>query len=264
MQIRDGEENKSGARAFVEAIGPGAVGRCAWETDQASRDLELLWWIGRHRFVTAEQIAARLGCSVQRARARVRRLEQHGLVGCERAHLSQSRAVFLTGRGHGLLGLPRRRAPRAQIQREHEATIVDLALELERRAGASTLVLTERECRQHDRAAADGHRYGVAIAGAGRGDQHRWPDLVIQTPTGRTAVELELTPKGTSRLRAIIAATAPAATPKWSSSPRARRCMPASPSWPGPAAQPSCPGCSAWTSARSPSCARRRRREHAR
>ena len=46
---------------FSDGIGPGAIGRCDWETEQAQTDLELLWWIGRFRFVTAEQIAERLG-----------------------------------------------------------------------------------------------------------------------------------------------------------------------------------------------------------
>jgi DNA-binding MarR family transcriptional regulator len=194
------------AKTFMDGVDPGAVGRCGWEVDQTRRDLELLWWIGRFRFVTAEQIASRLGCTVQRANARARRLEQHGLVGRERTHLSQPRAVFLTGRGHELLGLPRRRSPRAQIQREHEAAIVDLALALETRLPPGTVVLTERECRQHDHTATGPPRYGAQIAGAGtgRGDRRRWPDLVITSPSGRTAVELELTPKGTSRLRAII------------------------------------------------------------
>ena len=189
----------------MEGIGPGAIGRCHWETEQTHQDLELLWWIGRFRFVTAEQIAVKLGCSVQRANARARRLEKLALVGRERAHPSQPRAVFLTGRGHELLGLPRRRAPRAELRRDHEAAIVDLALELDRRAGAATTVLTERECRQHDANAGAHARYSVQVVGDGRGDQRRWPDLVVSASAGRVAVELELTPKGTRRLQAIVA-----------------------------------------------------------
>lgn len=48
-------------------------------------------------------------------------------------------------------------------------------------------------------------RYSVAVVGDGRGDQRRWPDLVLSTPAGCIAVELELTPKGTRRLNAIVA-----------------------------------------------------------
>jgi DNA-binding MarR family transcriptional regulator len=189
----------------MQGVDPGLLGRCGWDVDDAQRDVEGLAWVGRFRFVTAQAIGERFGVSWQRANARVRRLERRGLVGCERAHVSQPRAVFLTGRGHELLGWPRRRPPRAEVQREHEAAIVALVTRLERDAGPATRVLTERECRQlevSDRAT----RYSVDVLGGGQRDRRRWPDVVVELDEGRRAIEIEFAPKGTARLRQIVGA----------------------------------------------------------
>jgi hypothetical protein len=185
----------------IDAVEPGSLGRCSWEVDEGRRDLEVLAWVGRFRFVTAQAIGERFGLSWQRANARVRRLERLGLVGCQREHVSQARAVFLTGRGHELLGWPRRRAPRAQVQREHEAAIIWLVTRLERDPGADVRVLTERECRRRE---ADGRvRYSVEVLdGASR---RRWPDVVVERGGERRAVEIEFAPKGSSRMAAIVA-----------------------------------------------------------
>ncbi|MDP9441379.1 MAG: hypothetical protein M3P34_04200, partial [Actinomycetota bacterium] len=68
----------------VFGVDPGWVGRCAWEVEEARRDVEVLAWAGRFRFVTGQAIAWRFGMSWQHANARVRRLERLGLLGCER------------------------------------------------------------------------------------------------------------------------------------------------------------------------------------
>ena len=182
-----------------EVVDPGLVGRCEWEVEQAGRDAEVLAWVGRFRFVTAQAIAARFGVSWQQANARVRRLERLGLLGGEREHVSQPRALFLTGKGHELLGWPRRRAPRAEVQREHEAAIVWLVTEFER-ADPRARVLTERECRRLDD--VNERRYSVDVGGRRR----RWPDVVIETARGRRAIEIEFAPKGSDRLRRIVMA----------------------------------------------------------
>jgi hypothetical protein len=183
-----------------EVVAPGLLGRCEWEADQAQLDVEVLAWVGRFRFVTAQAIAARFGVSWQQANARARRLERIGLLGGERAHVSQPQAIYLTGKGHELLGWPRRRAPRAQVQREHEAAIVWLVTELER-ADANAVVLTERECRQREGAGEP--RYSVAVA-VGGARSRRWPDVVVEYGMRRRAIEIEFSPKGTDRLRRIV------------------------------------------------------------
>jgi DNA-binding MarR family transcriptional regulator len=187
-----------------EDIGPGLVGRCEWELEQTRRDVEVLAWVGRFRFVTPKAISERFDVSWQQANARVRRMERLGLLGCERQHRTQPQAVFLTGKGHELLGFARRRPPRADVQREHEAAIVWLVTELERSADQGTRVLTERECRQRE-AADRADRFSVDVAHSGpRKDRRRWPDVVLETSEGRRAIEIEFAPKGSDRLQRII------------------------------------------------------------
>ena len=188
----------------VEAVDPGLLGRCAWDVEQAQRDVDVLAWVGRFRFVTSQAIGARFAVSWQQANARVRRLERLGLLGCQREHVSQPRAVFLTGKGHELLGWPRRRAPRAQVQREHEAAIVFLVCELERKE-SDARVLTERECRRLE-ADDSTRRYSVDVHEAGRGPVRRWPDVVVEKGSRRRAYEIEFAPKGTARLKPIVEA----------------------------------------------------------
>ena len=53
------------------------------------------------------------------------------VLGGQREHVSQPRAIFVTGKGHELLGWERRRAPRAEVQCEHEVAIIWLATHLE-------------------------------------------------------------------------------------------------------------------------------------
>ncbi|HEX8122458.1 MAG TPA: helix-turn-helix domain-containing protein [Solirubrobacteraceae bacterium] len=190
------------AAVECEILDPGLLGRCEWDAEQARRDCEVLAWIGRFRFVTAQAVADRFDVSWQQANARVRRLERLGLIGREREHVSQPHALFLTGKGHELLGRPRRRPPRAQVQREHEAAIVWLVTQLER-AEPSTRVLTERECRRLEH---DGQGSYSVHLGATGGSQRRWPDLVVEQGDARRAIEIEFAPKGTDRLRRIVEA----------------------------------------------------------
>jgi hypothetical protein len=66
-------------------------------------------------------------------------------------------------------------------------------------------VLTERECRRLE-AAGDGERYSVEILGGQQRDRRRWPDVVVDADGHRRAIEIEFAPKGTPRLKAIVAA----------------------------------------------------------
>ncbi len=184
-----------------EQVDPGLVGRAGWEVEEAQRDVEVLEWVGRFRFVTAKAIAEEFEVSWQRANARVRRLEREGLLGLERRYASQARAVFLTGRGATLLGWERHRAPRPDVHREHEEAIVWLVTQLERR-DEETTVLTERECRRLER--DTGRRYSVDVVGSSRNDRKRWPDVVLDHGTHRHAIEIEFAPKSAKRLQAIV------------------------------------------------------------
>jgi DNA-binding MarR family transcriptional regulator len=187
---------------LVAGLDLSLLGRASWERAEAARDLEVLAWIGRFRFVTAEAIGERFGVSWQRANARVKRLERVGLVGTARNHVSEARAVFLTGRACELVGLRRRRAPRPEVQREHEAAIVWLVTRLELE-GRADRVLTERECRRLER--VEDQRFSVDVAGR-YGQEKRWPDVVAEQGDQRIAFEIEFAPKGRERLRRIVEA----------------------------------------------------------
>lgn len=84
------------ARWTREVAGvPELVGRPGWNVAGAAEDLELLAWVGRFRFVTAELAAVRLGLTVQRARAR-------GCDDCARAGWSARRKRASLRRAPGI------------------------------------------------------------------------------------------------------------------------------------------------------------------
>lgn len=170
--------------------------------ERLRRDDELLAWIGRFRFVTATLVAERFGVSVEKTNKRIRRLAADGLLARRRGFPDEHYAIFLTGKGAARVGLPVRHAPRAEVQREHELCIVWLASRLER-VGHTTR--TDRECRQLEARTERRVRRSVDLeVNAGRRDRRRWPDLVVERPEGPLAIEIELTPKGSDRLAAII------------------------------------------------------------
>lgn len=178
---------------------------------EAERDREMLEWIARFRFVTAELLGERFALSPQRVNARLRRLEAAGLVARERAAATQARAAFVTGVGARRLGVRVRRAPRTNAQREHELAIVALVAHLERSHGARDhRVLTEREQRAAE--ADSTAQFSVELRPPARGELRRWPDAVIETPTARIAIELELSMKAPERLKRIVAGYAATTT----------------------------------------------------
>jgi hypothetical protein len=182
----------------------GAGRRTRWEHVEAERDLQLLRWVARFRFVTAAATAERFEVDVVNARRRLRRLEEMRVLGASRA--DGSAPLFYVARaGRERLGLPQRSAPRGDLQRSHELAIVEQVTRFERRAAAGVRVLTERECRRAE--ADDGERLHVTVRGDGpRGVSQRWPDIVLLDAEGRrVAVELEFAAKHTARLRRIIA-----------------------------------------------------------
>lgn len=135
----------------------------------------MLRWVGRFRFVTDELLADRFGVSRQQMNLRVRRLAAAGLV-ARTGPPMQPRLTMLTRRGARAVDLPVRRAPRTDQQRAHELALVWLVIQLER--AGDVLVRTERECRALE---AEGDvRYSVPVLRAGRAEERRWPDVVLE------------------------------------------------------------------------------------
>jgi hypothetical protein len=85
-------------------------------------------------------------------------------------------------------------------------TPIALVIQLEHPDGA--LVRTERECRTLE--ATEAGRYSVPVLRPGREEERRWPDVVLEANGRRSALELELSAKGTTRLQAIVDAYAAA------------------------------------------------------
>ncbi len=176
--------------------------------EQAERDQEILAWVARFRFVDASVLAERFEVSRQQINARLRRFEQAGLVARHSDAMGHGGTVTATHAGMTALGLPLRRPPRTDTQVRHELALTRLVARLERNQDATTTILTERQMRTAQ--AAGAMRFSVEVPGARGGTAQRWPDVVVVAEKRRLALELELTGKGTTRLRDIIAAYAAA------------------------------------------------------
>jgi len=197
-------EKKNEGKTGSQPAGMVVVLRGSRAKVEAERDREMLEWIARFRFVTAEVLAERFKLSPQRVNARLRRLETAGIIARESTATTSARAVFVTGVGARRLGLRVRRAPRTSAQREHELAIARLVAQLETAPGADRRrALTEREQRAAE--AQGSGTFSVELRpGSPRGERRRWPDVVLEGGP-RTAIELELSTKSPDRLKRIVA-----------------------------------------------------------
>ena len=179
-------------------------------------DLELLAFLAEHRFVLSEHAAALGRVTPQTANRRLAKLVGAGYVRREEVFSGQSPMHLITRRGLGAVGsgLP---TPRKDIHSyEHDIGVAWLWLAARRGTfGALSEVVAERTLRSRDGAreadsgVADGAEpLGVRLGGTGaRGREGlHYPDLLLRTADGRrVALELELTPKGRTRLEGILA-----------------------------------------------------------
>lgn len=183
------------------------------------RDREIVRWIGRHRFVTAAQVAERFGVGRSQSYARLTGLVRLGLLRHERLFYGQPGVYSATRMGLDLASVPLP-APTVDLRTyEHDVQLVSLVCALEHAAPPAARVLTERQVRAVDtpgeRSAADYRpRFAVQL---GDGRQLRltslspprvhFPDAVVVEQDDRlTAIELERTLKGRARLRRILQA----------------------------------------------------------
>lgn len=180
------------------------AGRTRRTKQEAERDREWLAWIARFRFVTAKELAFRFGVSERQARVRIGHLHRAGVIDLQRSHIAEAYAASVTTAGRRELGdLRPAKMPRADVQRIHELAVVTLAAQLE--LALPALVLrTERDGQRLE--AETGQRYSVDVSdGRGR-SARRWPDLMVEAAHGSIAIEIEFSPKGSSRLSAILRA----------------------------------------------------------
>jgi hypothetical protein len=170
------------------------------------RDIAIVRWVGRLRFVEARQVAARFRMDERNAYRRLRGLVAAELLHHRRVFHAEPGAYAATKAGLAAAGVPLP-PPRLDIRTyEHDRRAAELAIELEREFGEHA-VLTERELRSADGGNPDRPRYAVR---RGRERTRRglhFPDLVVEHDGERPlAVEVELSGKGTARLASIVRA----------------------------------------------------------
>ncbi|MBV9606380.1 MAG: hypothetical protein JO027_14785 [Solirubrobacterales bacterium] len=173
------------------------------------KDLELLWFLGEHRMVLSEHVAALLGVTVGTADERLRKLAEAGYVRTEDLFRKWPAMQLITRAGLNAIGsaLP---TPRRDVRTyEHDAGVAWLWIAARRGTfGPLTEVVGERRMRSHDRSRDPGTEpLAVKLGGVGpRGSESlHYPDLLLRTTDGRrVALELELSSKGRRRLEGIL------------------------------------------------------------
>jgi len=188
------------------------VWRARHGSREAARDREFVKWIDRFRYTSVALLAMRFGIAVQNVRVRLKRLEASGLVRLERRSVVEPWIVSLTPAGAKAIGHRPRRAPKAELHQTHGLAIGWLCALVEtsaRYAGAQ--VPTEQEARALEgerQRLGEAPRYSVRLDGAPRGQQTRWPDLLLERGVKVSALEIEFTQKTDERLERIIDAYA--------------------------------------------------------
>lgn len=165
-----------------------------------ARDIEILKWIARCRFVTTDQVLKRFGLKRSKGFQRLQVLEVEGLVVRERMFHRMPGSARVTRKGLEMLGseMP---VPTISMQSfAHDQAVVweQISLELK---GCETI--TEREMRYAERAL--GESYTVRIPPSqNAGAITHMPDLAFETKGKWYAVEVELAPKNEARLISIL------------------------------------------------------------
>lgn len=171
----------------------------------ATRDRELVRFVGRHGAVSIGHVMAALGVGQTMAYRRVADCIERGLL--ERLPLVRSEPSLLRATREGLrfagLGLPVAVVAPGSV--EHWLRCASVGLELEADYGPEH-VLSERELRLAERIesqAIASARVGELPSGAPR--LHR-PDLAVLAGERPVAIEVELSPKAPRRLERLIRA----------------------------------------------------------
>lgn len=169
-----------------------------------ARDLAVLAWLGRHRFATASQVAERFGAGTNVTARRLGRLAASGYLERVQPFAAAPSVYLVTGAGLALAesDLP---PPRLDLRTyRHDLGIASLAIELEL-AGEQTV--SEREMRSHEANGTGSYAARFTPDPHGRSPRRHFADLAVEHADETLELfELELTPKRTRRLAAILRA----------------------------------------------------------
>jgi len=172
------------------------------------RDLELLRFVGAHRFVLAEHVHHLIDADRSVTYRLLSRLTDAGLVRYERIFHAQPGVFMITSGGLAVTGSTLS-TPQIDLRLyRHEQHVPALWLAATNgRLGQAVTTLTERELRHQDQLATNYDPVGIKLSGfdrAGRPRLHH-PDVAVIHPGGSlTALELELTMKSKKRLDEIV------------------------------------------------------------
>lgn len=170
-----------------------------------ARDVEILRWIGRVRFATCEQVAARFEMYSKVAYKRLAVLIGNGFVRRVPMLHNQPGAHHITKAGMRMLGVGDMPVPTVGLQSFlHDQAVVWEQISLEA-SGAE--VLTEREMRAAERTLGEQYVVHVPPHLSTGASTHR-PDLAFRVNSASPwhAVEVELAAKSEARLLAILGA----------------------------------------------------------
>jgi hypothetical protein len=170
------------------------------------RDLQMVRWVGRLRFVEARQVARRFGMDDRNVYRRLRGLVSLSLLEHRRVFHAQPGAYTATRDGLEAAGVA---LPPARLDirtYSHDREVASLMVALECEFGVASVV-TERELRSLDVGAPERPRYAVWRGAERTRRGLHFPDLAVELGGGGVlAVEVELSAKGRTRLASIVAA----------------------------------------------------------
>jgi hypothetical protein len=178
-------------------------------TPITERDRLVLAFLAEQRLAVTPQVQALLEATPRVAQERLRSLREGGYIMQQRIFDGFPACSSITRKGLGAIG-SRLPAPRVDLAcYQHDVGLGWLWLAA--RAGTFGKLhelRSERDLRSHDaRTDRSGRALGVGlgIVGPGGREQIHYPDLLLQTATGkRVALELELTGKSQGRLARIM------------------------------------------------------------
>lgn len=167
------------------------------------RDKEILLWINRHGFVTANQVARMFGMHLQKAYLRLKCLVDYGMLKRERILYRKPGLYFLTPAGAQFSEseiAPMRRYPADSVVNHHLQT-VDISIEITNHHDAVGWITAREIKNQQAMAALEKTGSSKNILDAMR---MRVPDGIVRRLDGHYAIEVELTLKHRPRITKII------------------------------------------------------------
>jgi hypothetical protein len=188
---------------------PGAQRKRHRRVQVTDRDLELLAFVAKHKFVLTSHVQVLLDVSAYTASARLLGLTHAGYIERERPLYMQPGCYRITRPGLKLIGSSLRRSQIDPGSFQHDVGLAWVWLAARTGAfGSVREVISERELRSHDgRPQGRADPLAVRLGGVGRSGRPRlhYPDLLLVNADGRRiALELELTTKDRPRREQIL------------------------------------------------------------